>query len=181
MATYRIFPPQGFATSRWKNGGGVTHEILRDTVNDPWQWRISIAEVASDGPFSRFEGLSRILTVIEGNGLDLHTPDDMLAARRLQPLAFSGDTPVESRMVDGPVRDLNLIYDSRHVSASVEVVAGPQDVSAGPGKTGVLCLGGTVAAGGEPVPAGAFALGEGGCIRLSAGAQAAIVRLQDRQ
>lgn len=177
---YQIVMPQDFASSRWKNGGGVTHEILRDNVNDPWQWRISIAEVASDGPFSRFEGMSRILTVIDGNGLDLHTPEGVLAARRFRPLGFAGDTPVECRMLAGPVRNLNVIYDSAHVTVSVVVVAGPDDISAGPGQTGVLCLAGSVAAEGRTVPAGAFALGTGGNICLSGRAHAAILRLTER-
>ena len=174
---FNIFRPEDFATTPWKNGGGITHEIVRDEGAQPWRWRISIAEVSTDGPFSTFEGLARILTVIEGEGLDLHTPDGVLTARPFQPLAFSGDTPVDSRMVKGPVRDLNLIYSPKDVTASVEVVDGPATVAAGPGQTGVLCHRGQVTLDDAQLPTGAFALGQGGAIVLGPQARCVIVRI----
>lgn len=174
---FRIIHPDDFTTTPWKNGGGVTHEVLRDEAADPWRWRISIAEVSTDGPFSRFDGLARILTVIDGNGLELQTPDGVLAAQPLRPLAFSGDTPVDSRMVNGPVRDLNLIYDPRSVTGSVEVVEGPAQLVAGPGRTGVFCHKGEVAVGDEVLKVGAFALGHAGRITLGPDARCVIVRI----
>jgi hypothetical protein len=174
---FRIVRPEDFTTTPWKNGGGVTHEVLRDDGVEPWRWRISIAEVSTDGPFSVFEGLARILTVIDGNGLDLHTPEGVLAARPFQPLPFSGETPVDSRMVDGPVRDLNLIYDPSALSPSVEVIEGPAQVDASRGQTGILCHRGQVVVEGEALPEGAFALGQGGAITLAPDALCVIVRL----
>ncbi|WP_339770934.1 HutD family protein [uncultured Pseudosulfitobacter sp.] len=175
---FRIVRPKEFTTTPWKNGGGVTHEVLRDKGADPWRWRISIAEVSTDGPFSTFAGLARVLTVIEGGGLDLHTPDGVLSARPFQPLAFSGDTPVDSRMVNGPVRDLNLIYDPTAVSASVEVTVGPARIENGPAQTGVFCHRGDVALDGAALPVGAFALGQGGTIILGPEARCVIVRME---
>lgn len=120
----RVITPDQFLTQPWKNGGGVTHEIARADVGGRLLWRLSIAEVASDGPFSAFPGLTRILTVIEGAGLHLHTPDTRLAALPLMPVRFSGDTPIVSRLIDGPVRDFNLIWDATHLAASVSPVTG---------------------------------------------------------
>ena len=174
---FRIVTPEDFTTTPWKNGGGVTHEVLRDDGAEPWRWRISIAEVSTDGPFSVFEGLARILTVIDGDGLDLHTPDGVLAARPFRPLAFSGETPVDSRMVNGPVRDLNLIYDPSALSPSVEVIEGPAQVDAGPGLTGILCHRGQAVVGETSLPEGAFALGQGATITLGPEALCVIVRL----
>ena len=85
----RVLTPDSFAASAWKNGGGVTREIARDPPDGPWRWRLSIAEVASDGAFSAFPGLSRILTVIEGSGVDLHGSDGVIAALPLRPVAFA--------------------------------------------------------------------------------------------
>ena len=120
----RIVLPQDFHTQPWKNGGGVTHEIAREDRDGALLWRLSIAEVASDGPFSTFTGLSRILTVIDGAGLYLHTPKGRLDALPLAPVAFSGDLPVQSRMIDGPIRDFNVIWDESRLSASVQLVTG---------------------------------------------------------
>ena len=80
----RIILPEAFHTQPWKNGGGITHEIAREDRDGALLWRLSIAEVASDGPFSAFTGLSRILTVIEGAGLHLHTPEGRLDALPLR-------------------------------------------------------------------------------------------------
>ncbi len=76
----RIILASDFQTQPWKNGGGITHEIARKDDGNGLLWRLSIAEVASDGPFSAFTGLSRILTVIDGAGLWLDTPHGRLDA-----------------------------------------------------------------------------------------------------
>jgi uncharacterized protein len=174
---FALILPEGFATSPWKNGGGVTHEVARAEGPKGWLWRLSIAEVASDGPFSRFEGLTRILTVISGAGLDLHLPDQVLAARPLQPTVFSGDTPVESRMLAGPIRDFNVIYDADLIEASVEVI-GPGQYSLAQG--GVLHLAGPISVADQMLAPGAFALGSGE-VRLGQGATALLVRLAPRE
>ena len=119
---YRFIPKDQFVTTPWKNGGGVTHEIATDAPD--WGWRLSIAEVASDGPFSRFDGMARILTVIEGAGLDLHHAEGVIAARLMQPVAFSGDMAVDCRRVAGLVRDFNVIYDPLRFVARVEMLQG---------------------------------------------------------
>jgi environmental stress-induced protein Ves len=120
----RLILPDAFHTQPWKNGGGITHEIARQDRGGALLWRLSIAEVSQDGPFSAFPGLSRILTVIDGAGLYLDTPQGRLDALPLTPLAFSGDLPVQSRLIDGPIRDFNLIWDASHLSASVHLIQG---------------------------------------------------------
>jgi environmental stress-induced protein Ves len=40
----------------WKNGGGVTRELLAWPGGGDWQVRISVAEIEADGPFSSFPG-----------------------------------------------------------------------------------------------------------------------------
>ena len=97
----------------WKNGGGVTREIA---VSPPgagpgaFEWRISLAEIATDGPFSTFPGVDRVLTVIEGQGLMLDVDGRLLAMDAASPpLAFAGEVEVSARLTDGPIRDLNLM------------------------------------------------------------------------
>ena len=141
---FRILTSNQFTTNPWKNGGGVTHEIARQEKDGAWVWRLSIAEVASDGPFSQFEGLSRILTVIEGNGINLQTPNGILSVAPLHPVHFSGDIVVDSKLNDGAIRDLNVIYDSRFIEASVEVVTGQSIINVGAVLTGFLCLSGSI-------------------------------------
>lgn len=98
----------------WKNGGGTTTEIAvapEGAGFDDFDWRLSVAEVASDGPFSLFPQIDRTLTLIEGHGLDMSI--EWREAVRLTPasapLAFPGDVPVTASLVDGPIRDFNVM------------------------------------------------------------------------
>jgi len=135
-AAMRLITSDQFATQAWKNGGGVTHEIARADRDGRLLWRLSIAEVTSDGPFSAFPGLTRILTVIEGAGLYLDTPDGRLDALPLAPVRFSGELPITSRLIGGPVRDFNLIWDAARLAASVSTVSGPlPDCPPSPGRS----------------------------------------------
>lgn len=130
-AMIEIVQPDAFLTKPWKNHGGITHEIFRRDHGAEMLWRLSLAEVDTDGPFSIFAGMMRILTVIRGNGLCLTAPDETLMALPHQPLRFSGDLRIDSRRLDGAVRDLNLIFDPRRLEASVRMVS----ATASPGLT----------------------------------------------
>lgn len=174
---FQILHPEGFLTTPWKNGGGITHEIAMEPGPKGWLWRISIAEVAADGPFSRFDGLARVLTVIEGEGIDLHHPDGVLHARPLHPVAFSGKTAVEGRLTRGPIRDLNVIFDPLRIAARVSAAEGPVVLDTGDDLLGYLCLSGQAVAAGVPVPAQSFALGRQGKIRVPPGSAGLAVRL----
>lgn len=156
----RLIRPEDFQTQQWKNGGGVTHEIARQEREGRMLWRLSIAEVASDGQFSAFPGLSRILTVIEGAGMALRAPDVTLMALPMQPLAFSGDLPVDGRLIDGPLRDFNLIFDGARLEGSVLPLSGDRTLTTG-AIHAVLALGDGISVDGTPLPQAAVALVEG--------------------
>jgi environmental stress-induced protein Ves len=50
-----LIPANEYRRERWKNGLGWTREIAREPADgDAWTWRLSIAEVEKDGPFSAF-------------------------------------------------------------------------------------------------------------------------------
>jgi environmental stress-induced protein Ves len=98
----------------WKNGGGETVEIA---VHPPgadlagFDWRVSMAHVAADGPFSRFEGIDRTLAILEGAGLRLRIEGqgEPLLTRDSPPLVFPADAPTEAALVNGPIIDLNVM------------------------------------------------------------------------
>jgi environmental stress-induced protein Ves len=98
----------------WKNGGGVTTEIAvhpQGAGLGDFQWRVSTALVAADGPFSMFPGIDRSLTLLKGGGMILsiegRVPYGM--TRRFEPLAFPADVPTSVRLIDGPITDLNVM------------------------------------------------------------------------
>jgi environmental stress-induced protein Ves len=97
----------------WKNGGGLTREVLVEhDPADPGQslWRISIATVAQAGPFSRFPGIDRSIAVLDGEGMRLHVDGQAVTLRPdSAPFAFSGDLDVQSEMIGGETTDLNAM------------------------------------------------------------------------
>ena len=96
----------------WKNGGGITRQIACFPPHaglDEFDWRLSTAQVAADGPFSRFPGIDRRLMILAGAGLDL---DFAHGTERLTPgrhIDFAGEAPVSARLIDGPVTDFNIM------------------------------------------------------------------------
>lgn len=97
------------APQPWANGGGTTRELLRA---DDGAWRISLADVATEGPFSSFPGLHRLLTVVDGPVLGLEVDGETHVVEPHRPFAFTGDASVAASVPEGPVRVLNVIADA---------------------------------------------------------------------
>jgi environmental stress-induced protein Ves len=172
----RIIGPEAFVTMPWKNGGGITHEIAKETRAGRLLWRLSVAEVASDGPFSAFPGLTRILTVLSGAGLVLRTAEGVIEAMPLHPVRFSGDLPVTGERVAGDVRDLNLIFDAERIAGSVTPVTGPFEAK---GPVALCAIAGLCLAGGQVVAPGSLAL-DAPEVELGQGAKGLLVGLRSR-
>ncbi len=123
----RVIDPSRHRTMPWKNGFGTTTEIAIDPpeagLGGRFRWRLSIAAVQRSGPFSAFPGYERTIMVIEGRGMELAVGSD--PPRRLdrlfEPFVFSGDAPVQCRLLDGPVRDLNLMVDRSELRSRLTV------------------------------------------------------------
>ena len=114
-------PPQP-----WRNGGGVTRELLAWPDARDWRVRVSVADIEADGPFSAFPGVQRWFAVLKGAGVALCIDG---AAQRLTrsdaPFAFDGAAQPTCRLLDGPTRDLNLML--RGAGGSMRVAEDGQD------------------------------------------------------
>ena len=76
--TVHLFASTQLAASPWKNGGGTTQEIAcwpPGAGLESFSWRISIARIARSGPFSAFPGIDRVITLLDGAGVRLHSAD----------------------------------------------------------------------------------------------------------
>jgi uncharacterized protein len=118
----------------WKNGGGVTREIAvapEGASLDAFDWRVSTAEVASAGPFSRFEGVDRILTVLTGE-LELSFPGEPTLALTAgsEPFAFAGERDCAGAPRGGVVTNLNVTVRRGSVRAEVRRVRGDAPLTA---------------------------------------------------
>lgn len=111
----------------WRNGGGTTQEVACNPGGGTaaFDWRLSIADVAQDGGFSAFIGYQRIITVLEGRGIQLTVDgNEQAPLTPREPYAFAGDAQVQCRLLDGPIRDFNLIYAPARCHARLQWVVG---------------------------------------------------------
>jgi environmental stress-induced protein Ves len=136
QAGSRVLPANTYRRERWKNGAGWTREILRWPEAGAWDWRLSIAEIEEDAPFSAFPGVERELVLLSGNGLRLRFGDGRVVA--LQPpherLRFAGEEDVRGELVDGPTQDFNLMWRRDAVEAELwhRPLVGPMVIFAEP-------------------------------------------------
>jgi environmental stress-induced protein Ves len=109
----RLLKAADRAAVLWKNGGGVTRDVIVSPAGatlDTFDWRVSIAEIAADGPFSRFPGIDRKLAVLKGKvALTIESADAIVLDPNAAALDFHGESAVASHLVDGPSMDLNVM------------------------------------------------------------------------
>jgi uncharacterized protein len=114
----------------WKNGAGVTREIAvgpQGAGAGDFDWRLSLAEVERDAPFSAFPGIDRSIVLLRGAGMRLRSNGDELNHRLDQafvPFRFSGETPLSATLLDGPSSDFNVMTRRGAWTADVTVYRG---------------------------------------------------------
>ncbi|AYG47045.1 HutD family protein [Pseudomonas sp. Leaf58] len=131
MSQLQLLRAQDYPRMPWKNGGGFTEEITRDSGEglDGFGWRLSIADIEESGGFSTFAGYQRIITVLQGDGMRLLV--DGQASRPLLPFdafAFSGESQVSCKLLGGAIRDFNLIYAPQRYRARLQWLDGTSRV-----------------------------------------------------
>lgn len=98
----------------WKNGRGETVEIAvfpKDASMETFGWRVSMASVATDGPFSVFPGVDRTLSILDGSGmvLEIAEREPVTLTALDAPHAFPADAATNATLVDGAITDLNVM------------------------------------------------------------------------
>ncbi len=98
----------------WKNGGGSTRTLAlwpADSGMTDFAWRISVARIEQDGPFSSFDGVDRTLILLDGNGMLLDFAGRQVRVDRTTPrIDFAGEDAPDCRLLDGPTTDFNLMW-----------------------------------------------------------------------
>lgn len=106
----RVIRPSEYRVMPWKNGGGVTTEIFANPPAGDFDWRVSIAAVNEDGPFSTFIGYERHIMTLAGEGMRLDVEGrGRFDLKPFKPFSFPGDVQVSGSVLNGPVLDFNLI------------------------------------------------------------------------
>jgi environmental stress-induced protein Ves len=108
----------------WANGLGTTSVVARWPDDDQWAWRLSLADVVVDGPFSMLPGVDRFIAVASGVGMELTIGDRPPV--RLTPdspsFAFDGDAETRCELIDGPIVDVNLMVRRGSATGSLDLI-----------------------------------------------------------
>jgi environmental stress-induced protein Ves len=127
MATF--LARESMRATPWKNGGGSTTEIAIAPPAagfDDFDWRVSLATITADGPFSSFPGIDRSLMLVEGASVQL-TLD---GARKVllnaaQPMLwFPGEAAVQAQ-VKGVTTDFNVMTRRERCRHQLEKITAP--------------------------------------------------------
>lgn len=136
---WRTVPLGQTTPTPWKNGGGTTRVLATWPDADNWQWRMSVAQVASDGPFSSFPGVTRWFAVLGGAGVVLDVAGVAHAMTSdSPPLRFDGAAHTACRLIDGPTQDFNLMLRSPMQKANMQWLSGACSVNLEPGDSFAL-------------------------------------------
>jgi uncharacterized protein len=146
----KILRESAYESVPWKNGGGITREILREPAGAVgFDWRLSLATIDSPGPFSAFNGYARTLVLVRGAGIELSFAQHGRA--RLdsvgQMVSFDGAWATHCELIDGPGTDLNLMVAAERAESTcrcIGVTAGELIQTEGWTEVLVCCITGAV-------------------------------------
>ncbi|NYE61961.1 hypothetical protein FHW58_003168 [Duganella sp. 1224] len=97
----------------WKNGGGSTTEIAVSPAGatlDDFEWRVSLATIAQDGPFSSFPGIDRSLALVDGDGVLLDFGDERFVLSPSEPvIEFAGEDTLHATVTGQHTTDFNVM------------------------------------------------------------------------
>ena len=128
----------------WKNGGGITYEVAISPAGaglDAFDWRVSMARLQSDGPFSHFGGISRVLAMLEGEvKLTVGAAEPLRMGPNSPPLAFPGDAAVHGELVGAEAMDLNVMTRADAFEARLSRGSAPGALDARPGAAAVMLV-----------------------------------------
>ena len=125
--SWQIVQLDDVSPTPWRNGGGVTRELACWPDSTDWVWRMSVAEIAASGPFSRFEGVQRWFAVLAGAGVRL-----LIDGRAHElgcsspPLCFNGASPVDCELREGATQDFNLMLRGPQQRARMLRISGAE-------------------------------------------------------
>jgi len=176
-----LIPAASFKEVQWKNGRGITHDVLVEPAGagyDESRLRVSIAPITAEGPFSSLPGIERTITLLEPNPLVLLFDDGhVLTLEPFVPATFDSVLAPMSRLPAGPTRVINVMTARTALAADVQVLTGSEtrDLALFPGERALLFAARgswSLLADGETetVPAGAACLVDGATALRLAGA-----------
>jgi environmental stress-induced protein Ves len=124
--TFKLLTAATRTAAPWRNGRGVTCEIAVAPIEaslETFLWRVSTAEVHDPGPFSHFEGIDRVLTILSGRlALTVKGRSAVMLDETSPPFSFPGDVPSHGDPIGGLVTDINVMVRRGRAACAVRSI-----------------------------------------------------------
>ena len=120
----QILTKEDFVLVPWKNGRGVTRELIRisKTSEEEFDFRLSIAKVDQNSSFSLYKGHERILVLLDGEGLKLKGPSSVVTMDKvLDYYSFRGEESIDCELLGSACVDFNAITNRNYGHSEIEI------------------------------------------------------------
>lgn len=156
QTTLRRLGAEDYVTKPWKNGQGVTRDVILWPASDDFDIRISLADIPPASTFSAFPGITRHITRLSGDAMALTFADGHVERLALlTPLTFDSGKAPACEASGADTRVLNVMTRETVWRSSVKLLTEGRHRVAPPAG-GVLLL--FAAAGPWTAETGAFIL-----------------------
>lgn len=118
-----LFTKKNFKEMLWSNGRGKTLELY--SLQTPFVFRLSVATVEQNGPFSIYPMIDRTLILIDGDGFILN---DKLLNKQFSPISFQGEEKIDCSLINGTCKDFNVMVDRRWGRCITQVITRESDI-----------------------------------------------------
>lgn len=125
----RLIRKSDMVQGRWRNGMGVSWDIAdwpEGAGAGDFGWRFALARIDADVPFSRYPGIDRYFTLVDGDGLDLEFSGSrpLAVGKPHVPHFYPCDVDTFCRLRGGPCLALNLFLKRGAWTARIDIVQG---------------------------------------------------------
>ena len=120
----KSFTKISFKEMPWKNGGGKTTELYRHQIfgSDDFVFRLSMAKVQQDGPFSIYPEIDRHLMILKGQGCELGSGREKIElSESSAPYSFEGEKEIDCHLLGGEILDFNVMTKRTWGKSQVKV------------------------------------------------------------
>lgn len=131
------------AQEPWRNGGGITRTLMRQEVDGKPLWRISVADITGNAPFSRFEGLDRQAVLVEGHNVTLCGDWGAWSMNSVGDTArFPGELSVHTEIGCSLARFWNVMADRSRMRIDLRVSSSPSESMSAVGSGALMLMSG---------------------------------------
>ncbi|HEX4442384.1 MAG TPA: HutD family protein [Galbitalea sp.] len=140
-----ILPALDRVVVPWKNGNGTTQQVAISPATatiDNFDWRVSVATISGDSPFSQFEGVSRWIMPLDPEGFTMRVEGETTRLADREAFAFNGGSTVRAIKVRPGALDLSLMVRNSIARGSLLalVVQDETAIAAGPNESVVIVV-----------------------------------------